>query len=166
MPHCITCSHGGLLCTAVRYSRSQIFDATLLVQFFPFSTGNMHTLLSVSLSLSFIWICYSVVTKYIEYRSDLAYGRKHNCAPQPQLYNRWPLGIDWLRALWQSDSQQRLLAFLCRIADDYEPRNNLSQYFLFGPRAHHILHPRNVETVLSLRFQGIGPSSHHPVSTD
>jgi len=41
-------------------------------------------------------------------------------------------------------------------ADDYEPRNNLSQYLLFGPRAHHVLDPENVETILSTRFQDYG----------
>ena len=123
----------------------------------------MHLLFSASLLLSLVWIGYSLATKYIEHRAELAYGKKHHCAPQPQLPNRWPLGIDWLQALWKSDSQQRLLAFLCRIADDYEPRNNLSQYFLFGPRAHHILHPKNIETVLSSRFHGIRPLCYHSI---
>ena len=41
-------------------------------------------------------------------------------------------------------------------ADDYEPRNNLSQYLLFGPRAHHVLDPRNVETILSTNFMDYG----------
>lgn len=48
----------------------------------------------------------------------------------------------------------RLLAFLCSIAKDYEPRNSLSQYLLFGPRAFHTLHPKNVEAVLSTNFKG------------
>ena len=41
-------------------------------------------------------------------------------------------------------------------ADGYEPRNNLSQYLLFGPRAHHVLDPVNVETVLSTKFHDYG----------
>ena len=45
-----------------------------------------------------------------------------------------------------------LLDFLCSVADDYEPRNMLSQYLLFGPRAYHILDPSNLEMVLSTNF--------------
>ncbi|KAL6717649.1 hypothetical protein ACLMJK_005564 [Lecanora helva] len=41
-------------------------------------------------------------------------------------------------------------------ADDYEPRNNLSQYLLVGPRAHHVLDPKNVETILSTNFHDYG----------
>ena len=80
---------------------------------------------------------------------------KYECLPPPQLPNQWPLGIDWIRKLWHSDSEQHLLAFLCSIADGYEPRNNLSQYLLFGPRAFHVLDPKNLEAVLSTDFQGM-----------
>ena len=78
---------------------------------------------------------------------------RYECLPPPQLPNQWPLGIDWIKKLWQSDSEQHLLAFLCSIADGYEPRNNLFQHLLFGPRAFHILDPKNLEAVLSIDFQ-------------
>ncbi len=94
-------------------------------------------------------------------QTDVALGLKHGCLPPPQLPNQWPLGIDWIRRLWQSDSEQRLLAFLCSIADGYEPRNNLFQYLLFGPRAFHVLDPMNVEAVLSSQFQGMPDSYSH-----
>ena len=41
-------------------------------------------------------------------------------------------------------------------ADDYEPRYNLSQYLLFGPRAHRVLYASNVETILSSKFKDYG----------
>jgi len=53
-----------------------------------------------------------------------------------------------------SNAEGRLLAFLCSIAKDYEPRNNLYQYLLIGPRAFHVLHPANVEALLSTNFKG------------
>jgi cytochrome P450 len=49
-----------------------------------------------------------------------------------------------------------LLAFLCSIAKDYEPGNNLYQFLLIGPRAYHILHPANVEALLSTNFRDYG----------
>lgn len=88
-------------------------------------------------------------------QGDFVLGLKHGCLPPPQLPNQWPLGIDWIRKLWRSDSEQHLLAFLCAIADGYEPRNNLFQYLLVGPRAFHVLDPKNLEAVLSTNFQGI-----------
>jgi hypothetical protein len=90
-------------------------------------------------------------------KADTTFGRRRRCQPPPELPKRWPLGIDRIKELWDSNSKGRLLAFLCSIAKDYEPRNNLSQYLLFGPRAFHILHPRNVESVLSTNFTGKAP---------
>ena len=50
-----------------------------------------------------------------EWQLDKAIGIRNGCLPQPQLPNQWPLGLDWVRKLWHSDSQQHPLAFLCNI---------------------------------------------------
>jgi len=86
-------------------------------------------------------------------QEDSAHGRRHGCQPPPELPCRWPLGIDRIKQLWDANADGRLLQFLCSIAEDYEPRNMLSQYLLFGPRAYHILNPRNLEAVLSTNFR-------------
>jgi hypothetical protein len=49
----------------------------------------------------------------------------------------------------------RLLAFLCSVAEEYEPGNSITQYPLFGPRVFHILRPENVEAILSTNFKGV-----------
>jgi hypothetical protein len=85
---------------------------------------------------------------------DTAFGRQHGCQPLPELPKRWPLGIDRIKELWASNAEDRLLAFLCSIAKDYEPGNNLSQYLLVGPRVFHVLHPKILEAVLSRNFGG------------
>ena len=72
------------------------------------------------------------------------------------MQNQWPLGLDWLTKLFKADSKMHLLDFLCSVADNYEPRNMLSQYLLVGPRAYHILDPPNLETVLSTNFNDYG----------
>ncbi|OKL56426.1 hypothetical protein UA08_08098 [Talaromyces atroroseus] len=90
---------------------------------------------------------------YLEYQRDSAFGKRHGCNPPPELPKKWPLGIDRIKELWDSNTEGRLLAFLCGIAKDYDPRNNLTQYLLFGPRAFHVLHPKNLESVLSTNFQ-------------
>jgi cytochrome P450 len=89
-------------------------------------------------------------------QADTLYGRQHGCQLPPALTKRWPLGIDRIKELWESNAEGRLLAFLCSIAKDYEPGNNLCQFLLVGPRAYHILHPRNVETLLSTNFRDYG----------
>ncbi|KAL8720027.1 MAG: hypothetical protein Q9225_003043 [Loekoesia sp. 1 TL-2023] len=117
-------------------------------------------LLEVTVTVIVAAVCYLVVATYREHQADTAFGARHGCLPPPQLPNRWPLGLDWITALWNSDAEQRLLKFLCSIADGYEPSNMLSQYLLFGPRAFHILDPTNLEVVLSTNFEGL----RHPVS--
>lgn len=106
----------------------------------------------------------------VDYRqTDTALGLKYGCSPPPQLPNQWPLGIDWIRKLWHSDSEQHLLAFLCSIADGYEPRNNLFQYLSIEPRAFHVLDPKNLKAVLSTNFHGMAFRSYmsYPIaSTD
>ncbi|KAI9931071.1 hypothetical protein MW887_010728 [Aspergillus wentii] len=101
-------------------------------------------------------LLYSAVQRYFEYRRDTAFGLQHGCQLPPELPKRWPLGIDRIKELWDSNAEGRLLAFLCSVAKDYEPRNNLTQYLLFGPRAFHILHPKNVEAILSTNFKDYG----------
>src|SRR5262249_54223528 len=87
-----------------------------------------------SISWSFSW-CPTLSNA----KRDAAFGKQHVCLPPPELPYRWPLGADRIRDLWTSNAEGRLLPFLCSIAKNYEPRNMLSQYLLFGPRAFHIL---------------------------
>lgn len=88
-------------------------------------------------------------------QADADLSEKNGCQLPPELPKRWPLGLDRLKQLWDSNAEGRLLAFLCTVAENYEPRNNLYQFLLVGPRAFHILHPSNVQTLLSTNFKGM-----------
>ena len=101
--------------------------------------------------------------KYRDHQADQALALEHGCQLPPELPKRWPFGVDRIKELWDANADGRLLAFLCSVADDYEPRNNLCQYLLFGPRAFHILHPRNVEALLSTNFKDYGLGSRPAV---
>lgn len=92
-------------------------------------------------------------------QNDSAHGTLHGCELPRELTKKWPLGIDRIKDLWETNADGRLLAYLCKVAEDYEPQNNLTQYLLFGPRAFHVLHPSNVEAVLSTNFKGKWPST-------
>ncbi|KAI1179613.1 cytochrome P450 [Nemania sp. FL0916] len=94
--------------------------------------------------------------RYREHQADSELARQHNCQLPPELPKRWPLGIDRIKELWDSNADGKLLAFLCSIAKDYEPRNNLYQFLLVGPRAFHVLHPTNIEVLLSTNFKDYG----------
>lgn len=87
------------------------------------------------------------VVRYGDYQRDSKLGRQNGCELPPELPKKWPLGIDRIKELWTSNAEGRLLAFLCSVANDYEPGNSLCQYLLFGPRAFHVLRPENVEAV-------------------
>ncbi|KUJ10994.1 cytochrome P450 [Mollisia scopiformis] len=103
-----------------------------------------RTLISLFLVAFATHIIYYVTKRYLQHRADATLGRRHRCQPPPELPYRWPLGLDRIKELWDLNSE------------DYEPRNNLSQYLLIGPRAFHILHPRNVESLLSTNFTDYG----------
>ncbi|OAQ58804.1 n-alkane-inducible cytochrome P450 [Pochonia chlamydosporia 170] len=103
-----------------------------------------------------LWLCSIILTRTHNRIKDAALSRRLGCELPPELPKRWPLGIDRIKELWDSNAEGRLLSFLCSVAEDYEPGNNLYQYLLFGPRAYHILHPSNVEALLSTNFKDFG----------
>ncbi|KAJ6003696.1 hypothetical protein N7522_006388, partial [Penicillium canescens] len=86
--------------------------------------------------------------------NDSALGSRQGCELPPELPKKWPLGIDRIKDLWETNAEGRLLAYLCKVAEEYEPRNNISQFLLLGPRAFHVLHPSNVKAILSTNFKG------------
>ena len=94
------------------------------------------------------------VTPPDQEQEDNILRNQHRCELPPELPKKWPLVIDRIKELWTSNTEGRLLAFLCSVAIDYEPGNSLYQYFLFGPPAFHVLRPENVEAILSTNFKG------------
>ncbi|KAK3372572.1 n-alkane-inducible cytochrome P450 [Podospora didyma] len=81
----------------------------------------------------------------------MLYGLKHGCKPPPSIPNRWPLGIDRLKQIWDADARGNLMEEINSFVDDY-PTNMLSQFFLAGPRSYHSIAPENVEAILSSNF--------------
>jgi cytochrome P450 len=113
-------------------------------------------LLWTTLIVGLCRVCYLSLSRFKDYRNDSAVALQHGCQLPPELPKKWPLGIDRILDLWKTNAEGRLLAYLCKVAEDYEPGNNLTQYLLFGPRAFHLLHPSNVEAVLSTNFKDYG----------
>ncbi|KAH8911298.1 cytochrome P450 [Coniochaeta sp. PMI_546] len=122
----------------------------------PTTSWRLSALILGFASFAIAHVVYNVLKKAWEYRTDTLYGREHGCGLPPELPKRWPLGVDRIKELWESNADGRLLAFLCSIAKDYEPGNMLCQYLLIGPRAYHVLHPQNVEVLLSTNFKDYG----------
>ncbi|KAI0392750.1 cytochrome P450 [Xylariaceae sp. FL0594] len=122
--------------------------------FKPMNAGQLITL--VIIIYYSVWVVRLGVKWYQQHQADDELGRKLSCQLPPELPKRWPLGIDRIKELWDSNADGRLLSFLCSVAKDYEPRNNLYQNLLVGPRAFHVLHPRNVATILSGNFDDYG----------
>ncbi|KAF4625978.1 hypothetical protein G7Y89_g12186 [Cudoniella acicularis] len=76
-----------------------------------------------------------IVVTWFQYSRDVEFAREHGCKLAPDLPKKWPLGLDRIVQIWQANAEGRLLDFFCDIAKDYEPRNMVSQYFVFGPRS-------------------------------
>ena len=130
---------------------------------------------AIALLGAIFYAVYFLVKTYLNYRVSLStcilenttpekmflqeetnFGLRHGCEPIPQLPNSWPLGIDWIHKIFQKDAEGHLLQFFSSVADDYVPRNMVSQMFLLGPRAYHVMDPVNVEAILSTNFHDYG----------
>ncbi|KAM7188502.1 cytochrome P450 52A13 [Naviculisporaceae sp. PSN 640] len=116
----------------------------------------MGTLIRSALVILFSAVLLKIVKTLREYHKDTIFGRENGCQLPPKLTMRWPLGIDRLFEVWRANSEGRLLAYFNAVAKEYEPGNNLYQYLLFGPGQFHVLHPRNLEAVLSTKFDDFG----------
>ncbi|KAI7777865.1 cytochrome P450 [Diaporthe eres] len=89
------------------------------------STGHWGWILAAVAAASVLRI---LISRFRNYQADLALACEHGCEMPPELPKRWPLGIDRIRELWQSNADGHLLAFLRSIAKDYDGRNNFCQY--------------------------------------
>ncbi|PQE13010.1 n-alkane-inducible cytochrome P450 protein [Rutstroemia sp. NJR-2017a BBW] len=98
-------------------------------------------------------------------QADAALSLRHGTKLPPELTKRWPLGIDRIVELWRANADGHLLEFLCSIAKEYdhEDGNSGCQHLLIGPRAFYVLHPQNVETLLSTNFKDYGFGSRPAV---
>jgi cytochrome P450 len=98
-------------------------------------------------------------------QADAALSLRHGTKLPPELTKRWPLGIDRIGELWRANADGHLLEFLCSIAKEYdhEDGNSGCQHLLIGPRAFYVLHPQNVETLLSTNFKDYGFGSRPAV---
>ncbi|KAL2276444.1 hypothetical protein FJTKL_00888 [Diaporthe vaccinii] len=85
------------------------------------STGHWGWILAAVAAASVLRI---LISRFRNYQADLALACEHGCEMPPELPKRWPLGIDRIRELWQSNADGHLLAFLRSIAKDYDGRNN------------------------------------------
>ncbi|KAF8860798.1 cytochrome P450 [Acephala macrosclerotiorum] len=113
-----------------------------------------HPLRTLAIVLCIGHIVWYLTKLFLDYSVDIKFARQHGCKPAPELPKKWPLGLDRIVQIWEANADGRLLEFFCDVAKDYEPRNMVSQYFLFGPRSHHVLIPDDIESILSTNFIG------------
>lgn len=118
---------------------------------------------AVSTRLEYLVCLFSTVPSLRDYftdsipQADLKFADKHDCKPAPDLPKKWPLALDRILQIWHANADGQLLEFFCKIAKDYEPRNMVSQYFLFGPRSYNVLIPDGIESILATNFNGKHP---------
>lgn len=110
-----------------------------------FDTYRMHKVRDIG--------CFSAVGAelMLYFQADQVLDSQYGCGRPPVLRNWWPLGIDRLIQIWQADSHQRLMELFAFHFKDVG--STLEQCFL-GTRAFGTIEPRNLEAMMSSRFQG------------
>lgn len=80
------------------------------------------------------------------------FGNQHDCQPiTKQLPVKWPLGINMLRAQLAAISENRLFAYQQPFIDDLGPNFQIK---LLGAIGYTTIDPKNLEAMLSTRFEG------------
>ena len=73
--------------------------------------------------------------------------------------HKWPLALDILKRQYDANSDQHLMAFQSKYFDKIGPNMELK---LFGAVGYMTIEPKNVEAILSTRFEGMS----HVTMTD
>ena len=85
-------------------------------------------------------------------QAENLFGERQGCQRMKAKYLcRWPLGLDVLYAQYTAIVEKRLLAFQQRYIDDLGPNLEIE---ILGSVGYTTLDPQNVETILSIRFDG------------
>ncbi|KAI9795453.1 MAG: hypothetical protein M1835_005787 [Candelina submexicana] len=110
------------------------------------------TLMTIALALGL----YIVLQRRWEYQADQAFGRSHGCLPmETKLPYKWPLALDILKRQYDALPSQRLLAF----QSQYLEKMPNMELHLFGQVGYMTTDPRNIESILSTRFEDWGLGS-------
>ena len=85
-------------------------------------------------------------------QADTIFGEQHGCQPMRARFPcKWPFGLDVLSAQYSANAENRLLAFQQPYLDDLGPNLELR---ILGTVGYTTLDPKNVEAILSSRFEG------------
>lgn len=108
------------------------------------------------LSLAFAYGIYKYYQKWQENQADKAFAKQHGCLPmETKLPYKWPLALDILKRQYDALPSQRLLAFQTQ----YIEKMPNMEVALFGAKGYLVTDPRNVESLLSTRFEDWGMGS-------
>lgn len=85
-------------------------------------------------------------------KADEAFGRENGCLPmETKLPYKWPFALDILKRQYDVLASQRLLKFQSRYFDEFGPNMRI---MLFGHVGYVTADPKNIESILSTRFEG------------
>ena len=76
---------------------------------------------------------------------------------------KWPYSLDLVKQTWDANADQRLLAFYQQFFDQLGP--NLEQTLL-GGIGYVTIDPKNIEALLSTKFQGVILAKKSPSCVD
>lgn len=103
------------------------------------------------------YFIYKLHQRRREYEADTAFGNQLGCQPiTVQFPVKWPLGIDVLRAQLAAIADNRLFAYQQPFIDDLGPNFMIK---MLGAMGYTTIDPKNLEAMLSTRFEDYGMGS-------
>ena len=86
-------------------------------------------------------------------QADTVFGNQHGCQPTAVRFPvKWPFGIDVLRAQVAAIAENRFFAYQKPFIDDLGPNFTVT---MLGRTGYTTIDPKNLEAVLSTRFEGM-----------
>ncbi|KAL8942139.1 MAG: hypothetical protein Q9216_001824 [Gyalolechia sp. 2 TL-2023] len=120
---------------------------------------SMYELVKIQIAAHSLWaavffvlaipILYNQLNKRREYQADLAFGKSQGCQRMGVLPYKWPLAFDILKRQYDVLPSQKLLASYSK---DINTMPNM-EIHLFGQIGYLTTDPRNLESMLSTRFE-------------
>ena len=106
---------------------------------------------STLVTISTTYAVYVFVQKWRFYQEEKAFGERHGCLPmETKIPYQWPLALDVLKLQYDALPSKRVLAFQRRYLD----KSLNLKLNLFGQTGYMITDPKNLESILSSRFEG------------
>lgn len=98
------------------------------------------------------YLTYAYIRRRSRLQAEQTFSDQHGCQPmETTLPYDWPLGLDILKKQYDALPDQKVLAFQSQFLDKLGPNMIVR---LFGGEGYLTTDPKNIESILTTRFEG------------